>query len=90
MNEQVDRFHFEEKKKGVPYHRQGTLKFDAPRLRAKREQIRKSPKLRTAVEQFWSCCGKELDDNMNFDEYSLLHDRIVRALAPELTMDEAK
>ena len=88
----VDRFHFEENRKGNkrPYTEQGWEEYDLPRLRAKREKIRKSVKVRNAAMQFWTLAGKAPMDLMSFEEYLQLHARISRALAPELTTEEMR
>ena len=82
----VHEFHFEG---NFDYYMEGSKHFDEPALAQQRDKLRTSPKLRGAALQFWATLGKNLDDELQKEEYTLVHRLIVRALAPELTDEEA-
>ena len=82
----VHEFHCEGKKN---YYLKGDAKFDQQRFVVKREKLRSSPRLRNAAMQFWETLGLGVDDMMTKDDYTFVHRRITKALAPELEEDEA-
>ena len=62
----------------------------SPPSMSKREAIRHSPKVRAASWHFWATFGKtDQNDTISESQYGLVHRLIARALAPELTDDEA-
>ena len=88
--EELYRFHFEkEVAVSVPFRLQGSHAFDAPDVMAQRAALRDSSKLRAAAQQFWLTLGLGSDQRMSEQHYSFVHCRIARALAPELSDEEA-
>ena len=79
-------FHFEGHES---YHLEGDASFDTDKMKAKRELVKTSPKLRAAAMQFWTALGKGPEEGMRKDEYCFVHRRITKALAAELTEEEA-
>ena len=55
----------------------------------KREALRHSPKVRTAAWHFWATFGVGVHGRIGHDEYKRVHRLIAKALAPELTDEEA-
>ena len=79
-------FHFEGHES---YHLEGDASFDTDKMKAKRELVKQSPKLRAAAMQFWTALGKGPEEGMRKDEYCFVHRRITKALAAELSEEEA-
>ena len=62
----------------------------ATRTAARREGLRHSPKVKTAGWHFWTAFGKAAPtETITRDEYMRVHRLVARALAPELTAEEA-
>ena len=74
----------------APYWKQGTQAFDNSPIRKRRLEISRSAKIRTAAQQFWVTSGLSPDQAMPRDTYLFIHRRISKALAPELTEEEAQ
>ena len=88
-NDRLDalhKFHCECKQ---DYHLQGDRKFDEPDLLSLREKLRRSPKLKNAAAQYWATVGLEIHEAMTREQYTFVHRRITKALAPELEEDDA-
>ena len=58
-------------------------------MRRRRGEIQHSAKLKSAALQFWTMAGLTADDAMSKDTYCKVHRRISKALAPELSDEEA-
>lgn len=90
MLDSLNRFHFEPEaaaSSNVPYYMQGVAgAFDGDMER--RNQIRSSRQLKSAILQFWSTCGLMAEDSMDKSTYTFVHVRISAALAPELSEGE--
>ena len=91
MTDDIHKFHFEEP--GVvtskPYRMQGDARFEDPEILEKRNALKDSAKLRSAILQFWTTVGLEPDAHMTKENYIYIHRRLSRALAPELSNAEA-
>ena len=89
MPDYFDRFDFEGSTgRSTPYRKQGDKKFDMPYHLRKRLQIAQSSKFHAAVQQIWSAIGLQADGQMTKEQYAMVHQRISRCLAPEMTADE--
>ena len=84
-------FEFEEKFKDnpQPYRMQGSAAFEEAAIKKQRELIGQSQRLKSVALQFWTSSGLSESQNMPKDTYTFIHRRISKALAPELTDDEA-
>jgi hypothetical protein len=91
LDEKLNRFDFESGELGAgEYRSAGCASFDAPDMLAKRVEIRRSPKLRAAALKFWVTLGKASEsETISFEEYRRVHVLLCRALAPELSEEEA-
>jgi hypothetical protein len=67
----------------------GDPRFNIPVVLAQRQKLRESQRLKTSSLQFWSVLGKAPGETMSKEEYTHVHQRIARALAPELSAAEA-
>ena len=67
----------------------GDPRFNIPEVLAQRQKLQESQRLKTASLQFWSVLGKAPGETMSKAEYTHVHQRIARALAPELSAAEA-
>ena len=67
----------------------GDPRFNIPEVLAQRQKLRESQRLKTASLQFWSVLDKAPGETMSKEEYTHVHQRIARALAPELSAAEA-
>ena len=91
LGDDIHRFHFEEAaaNDAQPYRLQGDKRFDDPQIVRKRQALKKSAKLRSAILQFWTTLGLPEDATMTKEQYIYIHRRLARALAPDLTAAEA-
>ena len=91
LGDDIHRFHFEEAAAAdaQPYRLQGDERFDDPQIVRKRQALKKSTKLRSAILQFWTTLGLAEDATMTKEQYVYIHRRLARALAPDLTAAEA-
>ena len=64
------------------------LSFRTP-LEQQRIELRSSSRVWSAAAQFWATLGKQLGETMSRDQYTYVHRRISKALAPELTDQDA-
>ena len=81
---------FEHEEGGASKFRMGgDPRFNIPEVLAQRQMLRESQRLKTASLQFWSVLGKAPGETMSKVEYTHVHQRIARALAPELSAAEA-
>jgi hypothetical protein len=74
----------------MPYREQGSALFDEPEIKEMRRAIRSSAKIRSASLQFWTASGLNAKQRMTFETYAYIHRRISKALAPELSDEEAQ
>ena len=79
-----------EKEGEADFRLQGTTDFDTEELLLARAKLLKSPLLRKAALAFWDALDKPHYEAMTEQEYRLVHARITRALAPELSEAEAE
>ena len=85
-----DLFAFEQRQE-EDYRLQGTTDFDTEELLLVRANLKKSQHLRAAAIGYWEAMGKhEHEDIITETEYRFVHARITKALAPELSEEEAK
>ena len=90
ITDSLNKFHFEAPRAAdeTPYRLQGSQgNFDTSPIRQKRQEIRRSSKLRSAALQFWTAAKLREDQRMKHPTYVYIHRRISKALAPELTDD---
>ena len=73
----------------TPYRLQGKSMYETSPFKQERQSVRKSSKLRSCCLQFWTVAGLSEQDLMPKDKYVLIHRRISKALAPELSHAEA-
>ena len=74
----------------LPYRLQGSAHFDNDEaILAARNVLRGSQRLRSAILQFWTSAGLRQWDKMSEETYAHVHLRIAKALAPELSEEEA-
>ena len=86
----ANEFHFENGQDEMAYRQQGSRRWDADDLMRARQALRDSALLRKAALQFWEALGKAEFERLTFPEYAFVHLRISKALAPELSNDEAR
>ena len=90
VSDALNQFHFEGgASSSKPYFLQGSKAYDASPLRKRRQAISSSAKLKSAALQFWSTSGLSAERKMPKETYMFIHRRISKALAPELTEEEA-
>lgn len=86
----ANEFHFENGQNDTAYRQQGSNSWDTGDLLRARQALQDSALLRKAAMQFWEALGKAEFERLTFPEYAFVHRRISKALAPELSDDEAR